>query len=610
MKTKPTRPRRSVAGYALLMVMIVTAAGLAILAATVNRTTTVAKLNDRNNQYTTGLAAAEAATETVVARIRYDFMNGGLAAVTNNLGIYRGMVPNSSQDAYWSKFQFSDAQGNANQTYVSCISNSVIGLLTGQYAGLYANYPVYRVVSNVRQLNTAYNITNAVQQDLTLNNIPVFQFTIFYNGLLEFSTCAAMTNQGRVHANGPIYVGTDASLYFLGTVTTIGTVSSPANNGHAAWAWSSDNTYFNGNPGYVTNVATIQLPLGTNNVNTNVYAILQVPPTSESPDSGMGQQRLYNEAKVILLVSNSTATVRIQSSVNGRLPADDPLPTILTYSTTNAAQLATNLPFLSVTNRFTDQRENDTVFVTQIDVGKFTNWVANNGSVTAKFPAGSGTYPNLLYVADNRPLYGTNLTAVRLTNGAALPWNGGTGFTVATPNPLYIWGNYNCPNSSYLGTTNTSASVPAAVMSDALTILSSNWKDGSASSGAYTSRNPANTTIDAAILTGIVPTTGPGTGQFSGGVHNLPRLLENWNGFTLTLNTSIVNLFNSQMATGTFISPGSGSYYSAPNRAFGFDSNLADPSRQPPPGTPNLAVMLRSSWAVPPPCTTNYYVIP
>jgi len=64
------------------------------------------------------------------------------------------------------------------------------------------------------------------------------------------------------------------------------------------------------------------------------------------------------------------------------------------------------------------------------------------------------------------------------------------------------------------------------------------------------------------------------------------------------------------MATGTFISPGSGSYYSAPNRAFGFDSNLADPSRQPPPGTPNLAVMLRSSWAVPPPCTTNYYVIP
>jgi hypothetical protein len=614
MKTRPTCPRRSVAGYALLMVMIVTAAGLVILAATVNRTTTVAKLNDRNNQYTTGQAAAEAATEMVVDRIRYDFLSGGLAQVTNNLsaGYYKTLVPGSTghdTDSFWGKFQFSDAQGHANQTYVACISNSTVGILTGQYAGLYANYPVYRVVSNVRQLNTPYNITNAVQQDLTLNLIPVFQFAIFYNSLLEFSTCNTMTVLGRVHANGPIYVGTDAALTFYSPVTTINTVSSPADNGHAAWTWPG-NTTFDGNPGYVTNVAVIQLPLGTNNVITNVHAIIEIPPTSESADSAMGQQRLYNEAKIILLVSNTTATVRIQASANGQLPADDLSPTILTYSTTNAAQLATNLPFLSVTNTFTDQREGDAILVSQIDVGKFTNWTANNSSVLAKFPAGSGTWPNLLYVADNRTYTSSQLTAVRLTNGVALPSNGGTGFTVATPNPLYVWGNYNCPNSSYLNGTNTSASVPAALLSDALTILSPSWKDNQ-STGAYTSRNPANTTINAAILTGIVPSTGTNSGQFSGGVHNLPRLLENWSSsITLTLNTSIVNLFSSQMATNKFITPGSGSYYAAPNRNFSFDPNLADASKQPPPGTPNLAVMLRSSWAVPPPNTINYYVTP
>jgi hypothetical protein len=391
-------------------------------------------------------------------------------------------------------------------------------------------------------------------------------------------------------------------------VTTINTVSEPANNGHSAWTWPG-NTTFSGSPGYVTNVAVIQLPLGTNSATTNVHAILEIPPTSESPDSGLGQQRLYNEAKIILLVSNSTATVRIQTSVNGQLPADDLSPTILTYSTTNSAQLATNLPFLSVTNTFTDQRESDSVLVTQIDVGKFTNWTANNSSVLAKFPANSGTYPNLLYVADNRT-YNTSsqLTAVRLTNGVALPSNGGTGFTVATPNPLYVWGNYNCPNSSYLGTTNTSASVPAALLSDALTVLSPSWKDNQ-SAGSYTSRNPSSMTLNAAILTGIVPSTGTGSSQFSGGVHNLPRLLENWStSTTLTLNTSIVNLYNSQMATHMFVNPGT--YYNPPNRNFSFDVNLADASKQPPPGTPNLAVMLRSSWAVPPPNTINYNVTP
>ena len=35
-----------------------------------------------------------------------------------------------------------------------------------------------------------------------------------------------------------------------------------------------------------------------------------------------------------------------------------------------------------------------------------------------------------------------------------------SGFTVATPNPLYVWGNYNCPNAAYLNTTNTTTCLP------------------------------------------------------------------------------------------------------------------------------------------------------
>ena len=85
------------------------------------------------------------------------------------------------------------------------------------------------------------------------------------------------------------------------------------------------------------------------------------------------------------------------------------------------------------------------------------------------------------------PITSGQLTAVRLKNGTTIPTNmvniagnnQPSGFTVATPNPLYVWGNYNCPNSAYLDTTNTTydSDYPASLVSDALTILSPNWVD-------------------------------------------------------------------------------------------------------------------------------------
>src|ERR1019366_9440103 len=94
--------------------------------------------------------------------------------------------------------------------------------------------------------------------------------------------------------------------------------------------------------------------------------------------------------------------------------------------------------------------------------------------------------PNILYAADNRSYNTTNqLTAVRLKNGQIIPTNLVTiagniqpsGFTVATPNPLYVRDHYNCPNAAHQGTTNTSSAYPASLVSDALTILSGNWND-------------------------------------------------------------------------------------------------------------------------------------
>jgi hypothetical protein len=588
------------AGYALLMVLTVTGIAALVLGATMRRSITNIRLNSRSNQYSVAGHAAEAAVEKVVARMGYDFQNFGPGAVIGNLDLYRSGIPN--EDSYWSAFEFSNGNGQLNQTYVMMLSSNYTGALPSQYPGLNtARAPVYRIISNVR-LATGGLVTGTAQEDVLLALVPLTQYAIFYNGLLEFSTCATMTVNGRVHANGSIYTGTGASLTFNGTVTATGTISSPAWNGQGP-SWNDKGTY-NGSPPSRTNVPTVGLSIGM----TNVHDALELPPTGESAMSQQGQTRFYNQAQTVLLITNNTVTMKIQAGIDYDVPGADPSPLYVT-STNIPEALSTNFPFLTLTNSFTDQRENKTVVATDIDVGKYGAWIKTNSSIQTKFPSGSGTYPTILYVSDNRTKTSSQIPGVRIKNGTTAPANGGLGWSVATPDPLYVLGHYNCTNSSYLGTTNTTASIPSALMSDALTILSPAWDD-SKSSSTYTSRTASDTTVNAAILTGVVLSTGSSSSQFSGGVHNLPRLLEDWNSpsaKTLTLNTAIMKLFTSEIATHQFVNPGT--YYDPPTRKFSYDLNFQDPAKQPP-GIPCAMVLVRLNWAVPPPNTITYNVTP
>ena len=595
----------------MLMVLTVVAASMLIAGATIYRTYTVAKLNDRNNQYANTLTAAEAAVEKVYARLAYDFQSAGPGAVTNNLNIYRTNVPTATEDAYWAGFEFTDGNNHVGRTYVDYAYNYG-GPLPSQYQGLIImNSPVYRIISNAKVRGARFTMTNAVQVDVLLALVPITQWAIFYNGLLEFSTCADMTVNGRVHANAPIYVGTSASLRFNNSVTTVGTLTAPARNGQGPWTLGgSANTTFYGSPTYKTNVTSVTLSINM----TNTHSMIDMPPVGEVATSSQGQQRLYNQAQVLLLVSNSAAsvpvTVRIQQSFNGQVPGADSAPIVLTN---NFSTISNSLPFVTLTNIFRDQREGKTNITTQIDIGKYATWLSTNSDIASKFPAGSGTYPTILFVADNRTANANQLTVVRLTNGIAPPKNGNLGFSLATPNPLYVWGNYNQTNNGNLSTSNTaSGTVPSALMSDALTVLSSNWKDNLSLTNTYSvsssSWNAASaTTVNAAIITGIVPSTGSGSTQFSGGVHNLPRLLEDWGSSTLWLNTSIVNLFTSTRATSMFQTPGV--YYNAPSRRFSFDLNFLDPNKQPQ-GVPCALLPIRFNFAVPPPNTVTFNVTP
>jgi len=196
-----------------------------------------------------------------------------------------------------------------------------------------------------------------------------------------------------------------------------------------------------------------------------------------------------------------------------------------------------------------------------------------------------------VYVLDRRTLPGTQLAAVRLRNGTTLPEKG---LTVASARPLYVLGNYNQTNSANMHTTNTASTRPASLVADAVTLLSVNWDDANSVNG-LDSRVAKPTTVNAAILTGVVETT---KGKYSGGMENFPRFLEKWGlANTLTYNGSMVKMFPSQYATGTWRTTG---VYDPPKRNWAYDLNFNDPAKLPP-LTPSLLKVLRGQWATVPP---------
>lgn len=211
------------------------------------------------------------------------------------------------------------------------------------------------------------------------------------------------------------------------------------------------------------------------------------------------------------------------------------------------------------------------------------------------------------------------------------------GFTVASENPVYIQGNYNsnCPaagasctpnNGTFdLTWTNAAAAEPihaaAAVIADAVTLLSNNWQDAGCTPIGGACTNALNQTTGS-LLNSInpggqsVPAVKPNriatsayyrvaiaggkniafnntaqNPEFSygmdGGVHNFLRFIEDWGGTgaqaQLYYKGSIVSLYWSYYATGPFKC--CNLVYNPPDRQYTFDSLFQVPQNLPP-GTP------------------------
>ena len=218
-------------------------------------------------------------------------------------------------------------------------------------------------------------------------------------------------------------------------------------------------------------------------------------------------------------------------------------------------------------------------------------------------------FNGVLYIYDSTPEKSGDREprTIRLQNGGILPDDG---LTIASMNPVYVQGDYNTgttnnpnavPSNNSGNPDNTASPVvpgyerkPAAVIADAVMLLSNSWSDSKASSDV-SSRTASNTTYNTAIMAGFMPSGWqPSSGSaygYSGGANNYPRFLETWTGKSCTYYGSMVELFESKIFTGEW---DTGVIYRPPSRRWNFDPKFAD---NPPPGSLDAVVMTRGTWS-------------
>jgi hypothetical protein len=385
-----------------------------------------------------------------------------------------------------------------------------------------------------------------------------------------------MTVRGRVHSNGHLYAQPQATLRFVGDVTAAGEIihgkmpEDPLNRSGGTILYDAEHD---------GGVSSLNLPIGHDDDNSpaSVWQIVEMPPVGELPESQLGKERFYNKADMIVLVYDN----RVETF--GGLPATGN-PSI-PWSTASA--------FIKTNVTFFNKREGKTVQATVLDVGELRSY--NNTSNPLKTALGHDI--SLVYIKDLRTQTTDTQSGIKVVNGQTLP---PLGLTIATPQPLYVQGHYNAPSSA-LGTANTSQTKPAALIADAITVLSGGWVDGDSTSSLST-RDAQHTTVNAAFLAGIVKTT---SASYSGGVENFPRFLEDWGGRTFTYNGSMVVMYQSQVATALWRGTGSSiGIYNPPTRNWNFDNNFLDPTKLPP-GTPAARTLIRGQWTLLPPDTTS-----
>jgi len=277
----------------------------------------------------------------------------------------------------------------------------------------------------------------------------------------------------------------------------------------------------------------------------------------------------YNEnAGISIAVKNTAGTITYDIKYNGNTT---------TYTATDA-----RLNGALAEKTIYDYREypsgnvpanNKSTKVTNVDINKLKTalgYYPDNGLIYMTRNDAVPDQDNDPYTPDSNRV----VSGFKLVNNAVLPGPA----TFVSNLPVYVHGDFNKHTST---DPNVDTWKPCAVISDSINLLSnswndgkSNWKDGTVNP-SKTLPVASNTQYNMVQVTGNVPTK---VGQYSGGLENFPRFLENWSGKTVDISGGFIQLFRSKYATGKW----GGGYYSAPVRDWKSESRFSDLNNLPP----------------------------
>jgi hypothetical protein len=487
------------------------------------------------------------------------------------------------------------------------------------------------------------NVVAKVRRVFQKQQISPWNFAIFYVDPLEIHPGATFTVTGWVHTNSDLYTG--HNLLTFADKVTYGSDWFAPTPAHPTTGFKPGDLYHTETPTaphYPANLPPAhddaKQPFGLDsgqifnltdaNPNNDSYRELIEPPTAAADP--LSASRYWDQADVAIKVDTSNNVTIGRPNADGTLT---PFTSLLAAPTSGGLGWGDSLrpkyqalydmfntagaitPGTSTSSgMIQDDREGGSIRLVTLDISKIQNGTSGLAP-TFKANSGGNTYFNgIVYIYDNsatthslNPNGSVNqnpttsvLRGVRLKNGSKIDEDG---LTIASPNPVYIQGDYNT-GRKYDGSTtppsNNATSVPTtpqvsgytrapcSVIADAVTILSNSWVD----TAAGTMPDASNTTVNTAIVAGIVPTNAYGDGAYSGGVENFPRFLENWNNLKFTYYGSMVELFKSQQAIAKWQILG---VYDPPDRQWYFDTNF---KIKPPPGSLMVYSYVKGKWSL------------
>jgi hypothetical protein len=473
----------------------------------------------------------------------------------------------------------------------------------------------YKAAVTVNMPDRGPNVTLNASQVFEQQYQNPWQWAIFYIDPLEMHPGAPFTVDGWVQTNSSLWTGY-SDLTFGGQVTygTTWNIAFMPNDGDhtgvtpAAPTWQSGLPPQQGTPTenpFGLN-STVFNTTDSNDNNNGYHELIEVPdPANTDPISA---ERYFDNAgvKVLMNTVGSTTTATIYDATD--LLHNNVMGNVIGTITSNGGSTGTShatsgnsayqnalvsamASALTFNQSIQDARQGATVTLTQVNVGSLYTAMTTGTLSTFSSANPQGTFNHVIYIAD-QSASATNQRAIQLYNGSQLPSGG---LTFASSNPVYIQGDYNTGTNPPSDSGNTAQPTatnytrqPSSVAADAVDILSNAWTN-SESTNSEGSRNASNTTVNTAIMAGNVP-TGTDGNNYSGGAENFPRFLENWSGKTFTYYGSMVELYASQQATGAW---GASNVYSAPNRAWHFDTNF---QLTPPPGSIMIVSYLKGQW--------------